>query len=297
MEEGEAIEHPWVSRAIENAQRKVEGHNFDMRKQLLEYDDVANDQRKVIYQQRNELLVASDVSETINSIRSDVVNSIINNFIPPQSIEEQWDIPGLTEALESELGLKINVQSWLDEDASLHEENLREKIIEALVNEYDDKAEQVGKEIIQHFEKEVMLKVLDNQWREHLAMMDQLRQGIHLRGYAQKNPKQEYKRESFELFTDMLDRIKYEVIKVLSQVRVQSEEDVAAIEEQRRQQQQIGAMEYQHAAASAMQAEGEAEGDEHAAEPYVREGRKVGRNEPCPCGSGKKYKQCHGKLN
>ena len=292
MQEGEAIEHPWVSRAIENAQRKVEGHNFDMRKQLLEYDDVANDQRKVVYQQRNELMAEEDISETVDAIRHDVVNSLISAYIPPQSIEEQWDIPGLEEALEGEYALKLDIQGWLKEDTSLHEETLREKILDELISEYKAKEESVGTEVIRHFEKAVMLEVLDSQWKEHLAMMDQLRQGIHLRGYAQKNPKQEYKRESFELFTDMLDRIKQEVIRILSRVQVRSEDDVEAIEQQRRQQQQHEAMQFQHADVASMG--GEAEEEEHT--PYVREGRKVGRNEPCPCGSGKKYKHCHGKL-
>ena len=295
MEEGEAIEHPWVSKAIENAQRKVEGHNFDMRKQLLEYDDVANDQRKVIYQQRNELLVASDISETVRTIRADVTNSVINNFIPPQSVEEQWDVPGLEEALEAEFGLKLDIQGWLDADSNLYEEQLRGKILAAMEEQAKAKEESVGTEVIRHIEKAVTLQVLDNQWRDHLALMDQLRQGIHLRGYAQKNPKQEYKRESFELFGEMLERIKHEVISILCRVQVQSEEDVAAIEALRRQQQNAGEMEFQHAEASAMTEEGSDE-KEAAATPYVREGRKVGRNEPCPCGSGKKYKQCHGKL-
>ena len=294
MEEGEAIEHPWVSKAIENAQRKVEGHNFDMRKQLLEYDDVANDQRKVIYQQRNELLTADDISDIVKSIRADVLNNTVDSFIPPQSIEEQWDVAGLTDGLEAEFGISLEIQKWLNEDKSLDEEKLRQKILNELETEYDTKTQVVGSQVIRHFEKEVMLKMLDTQWREHLGLMDQLRQGIHLRGYAQKNPKQEYKRESFELFTEMLERIKYEVIKVLSQVKVQSEEDVAAIEEQRRQQ-LAADVEYKHAEVNAMT--GEKAQEEASAAPFVREGRKVGRNEPCPCGSGKKFKQCHGKLS
>ncbi len=296
MEEGEAIEHPWVSKAIENAQRKVEGHNFDMRKQLLEYDDVANDQRKVIYLQRNELLVAEDISETVKAIRADVTNGVINNFIPPQSVEEQWDVPGLEEALEAEFGLKLDIQGWLEADNTMEEEQLREKILQMMEQQAKAKEESSGSEIIRHIEKAVTLQVLDNQWRDHLALMDQLRQGIHLRGYAQKDPKQEYKRESFELFGEMLEHIKHEVIGILSRVQIQSEEDVAAIEAQRRQQQHISEMEFQHAEVNAMAAEEGTEAEEVAATPYVREGRKVGRNEPCPCGSGKKYKQCHGKL-
>ncbi len=295
MEEGEAIEHPWVSKAIENAQRKVEGHNFDIRKQLLEYDDVANDQRKVIYRQRNELLVAEDVSGTVKAIRADVTNGVINNFIPPQSVEEQWNVPGLEEALDAEFGLQLDIKGWLEADSSLEEELLREKILQMMEEQANDKEEIAGDEVIRHIEKAVTLQVLDNQWRDHLALMDQLRQGIHLRGYAQQDPKQEYKRESFELFAEMLEHIKREVITILSRVQIQSEEDVAAIEAQRRQQQHASEMEFQHAEVNAMAEEG-GEAGEAVATPYVREGRKIGRNEPCPCGSGKKYKQCHGKL-
>jgi len=292
MEDGEAIEHPWVSKAIENAQRKVEGHNFDMRKQLLEYDDVANDQRKVIYTQRNELMAMGDISESINTIREDVVNNIINAYIPPQSIEEQWDLEGLEDAIEGDFGAKADVRTWLKEDSALHEESLRTKILDSVIAAYQEKESEAGSETMRHIEKAVMLQVLDTQWKEHLAMMDQLRQGIHLRGYAQKNPKQEYKRESFEMFTDMLERIKHEVVTILSRVQVRSDEEIAAMEEQRRQQ--TGDIEYQHADASAM-GNDEVSDEEHA--PFVRDERKVGRNEPCPCGSGKKYKQCHGKLN
>jgi len=294
MQEGEAIEHPWVSRAIENAQRKVEGHNFDMRKQLLEYDDVANDQRKVIYSQRNEILAAEDVSDTIELIRADVVNDTISTYVPPQSIEEQWDIPALEEALDGEYGLKLDIRDWLEQEKNLDEDALRERIIEALSQAYQAKQEAVGAEVIRHVEKEVMLHVLDSQWRDHLALMDQLRQGIHLRGYAQKNPKQEYKRESFELFSEMLDRIKHEVVSILSRVQVRSEDELQALEAQRRQHDRD--MQFQHAEVNAMQGEAETESQAEAATPYVREGRKVGRNEPCPCGSGKKYKQCHGRI-
>jgi preprotein translocase subunit SecA len=292
MEEGEAIEHPWVSRAIENAQRKVEGHNFDIRKQLLEYDDVANDQRKVIYEQRNELMAQDDISDIIRAIRKDVLGAVIDNYIPPQSMEEQWDIPGLTDALAHEFELAMDLQGWLDSDESLHEESLRERILEEAQNRYAEKEAQTNPEVLRHFEKAVMLQVLDGLWKEHLAAMDHLRQGIHLRGYAQKNPKQEYKREAFELFTELLDRIKHEVIVILSKVQVRAEEDVQAVEAQRRTTVNV---EYQHDEMSAM-SEGESEA-EAAHTPFVREGRKVGRNEPCPCGSGKKYKQCHGKLN
>ena len=292
MKEGEAIEHPWVSKAIENAQRKVEGHNFDIRKQLLEYDDVANDQRKVIYEQRNELMAQDDVSETIAAIREDVVSGLIDAYIPPQSLEEQWDVPGLEEALEGGFGLRLDIRGWLEEDENLHEEPLRHRILEAVVQAYADKEAQVGAEVMRHVEKAVMLQVLDSQWKDHLAAMDYLRQGIHLRGYAQKDPKQEYKRESLELFTQMLERIKQEVISILSKIQVRSEQDVEAVEAQRRRQQ---AMEFQHAQASALA--GPAEEEAEAPAPFVRHERKVGRNEPCPCGSGKKYKQCHGRLN
>jgi preprotein translocase subunit SecA len=297
MQEGEAIEHPWVSKAIENAQRKVEGHNFDIRKNLLEYDDVANDQRRVIYSQRNELMAADDISETIKGVRVDVVNAVIDTFVPPQSLEEQWDVPGLEDAIEGEFGLKLPLRTWLEQDESLHEETLRERIVEELERVFAEKEAQVGSPVMRHFEKAVMLQVLDTQWKEHLANMDYLRQGIHLRGYAQKNPKQEYKREAFELFGAMLERVKHETITLLSKIQFRSEQDVEAVEAQRRAPKQ---MEFQHAEASALSGgagESEPGGEAEKAEPFVREGRKVGRNEPCPCGSGKKYKHCHGRLS
>ena len=293
MQEGEAIEHPWVSKAIENAQRKVEGHNFDMRKQLLEYDDVANDQRKVIYEQRSELMAADDISGSIKGLRADVVNRAINDYIPPQSIEEQWDVPALHEALLGEFGVDLDIKGWLEADESLHEETLRERILAESEKAYEAKEADAGSEVMRHIEKAVMLRVLDTQWKDHLATMDYLRQGIHLRGYAQKNPKQEYKRESFELFSNMLDRIKHEVVTVLSKIQIRSESDVEAMESQRGPSEER--MQFQHAEASALSGAQQAE-EEHAPTPYVREGRKVGRNEPCPCGSGKKYKHCHGKL-
>ncbi|NOX42193.1 MAG: preprotein translocase subunit SecA [Gammaproteobacteria bacterium] len=299
MEEGEAIEHPWVSKAIENAQRKVEGRNFDIRKQLLEYDDVANDQRKVIYEQRNELMATDDISETIKTIREDVVNSVIAAHIPTQSMEEQWDVPGLTEALERELGQKMEIQAWLDSDDHLHEETLYTRIHEELAKSYVEKEDLAGKGVVRHFEKAVMLQVVDSLWKDHLAAMDHLRQGIHLRGYAQKNPKQEYKREAFESFMQMLERIKTEVVSVVSKVQVRAEEDVEAVEAQRRQG---AALQFQHADASAMALSDSGEGGENAVQageqhtPFVRDGKKVGRNDPCPCGSGKKFKQCHGKI-
>ncbi len=303
MERGESIEHPWVSRAIENAQRKVEGHNFDIRKQLLEYDDVANDQRKVVYEQRGEVMAEEDISGMIADIRADVVDNFISGYIPPQTLEEQWDIPGLEEGLQGQFGIELPIQSWLDEDDNLHEELLRERILGAIEETYQLKEQQAGEAVMRHFEKAIFLQVLDGLWKEHLAAMDYLRQGIGLRGYAQKNPKQEYKREAFELFTQLLDRVKEDVISVLSKVQVRAEEDVAAVEEQRRRS---APMEFQHqeapgladeAAEVAAEVAAEEAGESDAAEPFVRGERKVGRNEPCPCGSGKKYKQCHGKLN
>lgn len=284
MERGEAIEHPWLSRAIENAQRKVEGRNFDIRKQLLEYDDVANDQRKVIYSQRNELMASEDIAETIEVIRGDVVESIINDYIPPQSLEEMWNVAGLEDRLKGDLALDLPVQAWLDADDKLHEEQLREKILEAVVNEYKQKEETVGEEALRQFEKAIMLQTLDSHWKDHLAAMDHLRQGIHLRGYAQKNPKQEYKRESFELFSAMLDSLKFDVISVLSKVRVQAREEVEELEERRREQEAMAQQNYKTSGSEEEDA-------------TVRNTPKVGRNEPCPCGSGKKYKQCHGKLS
>jgi preprotein translocase subunit SecA len=298
MEKGEAIEHPWVTKAIENAQRKVEAHNFDIRKHLLEFDDVANDQRKVIYEQRNELMETEDISETIKAIRADVLGSVIDTHIPPQSLDEQWDVPGLEEAVEREFGQRMDIRGWLEADEDLHEENLRRRIYDELEGIYAAKEQRAGAQVMRHFEKAVMLQVLDTHWKEHLAAMDYLRQGIHLRGYAQKNPKQEFKREAFEMFSQMLERIKREVIGILSKVQVRAEEDVEAVEERRRA---AAPMQFEHAQASAMEAalaEGPATAQPAAQQaPYVRGGRKVGRNEPCPCGSGKKYKQCHGQIS
>ncbi len=294
MEEGEAIEHPWVSKSIENAQRKVEGHNFDIRKQLLEYDDVANDQRKVIYEQRNDLMRSEDISENIEGIRDDVVNDTIDLYIPPQSMDEMWDLPGLMDALEGEYGLRLEVDKWLEEDHGLNEEGLRKRIVEAVENAYREKEALVPAEHMRRFEKQVMLQILDGHWKEHLAAMDHLRQGIHLRGFAQKNPKQEYKREAFEMFAKMLDSIKKDVISIMSRVEVKGEEDVDAVEEQRRQ---APPMEYTHDAPDNGLQDETGNADEGGQEPFKRTERKVGRNEPCPCGSGKKYKQCHGRLS
>lgn len=294
MEEGEAIEHPWVTKAIENAQRKVEGRNFDIRKNLLEFDDVANDQRKVVYEQRNELLDTSDISETIHVIRDDVYGSVIDEYISPQSLEEMWDVPGLEARLKSDFALDLPLQQWLAEDDKLYEEKLRERILEEATRLYAHKEELVGKEVLRNFEKAVMLQTLDGLWKEHLAAMDHLRQGIHLRGYAQKNPKQEYKRESFDLFTQMLETLKRDVVSILSRVQVQ-ERDVEAMEEQQRQQAQAAPRTYTHAAAENQLADDEAQ-PEPGHVTFVRDEQKVGRNDPCPCGSGKKYKHCHGQL-
>ncbi|MFQ1778081.1 preprotein translocase subunit SecA [Aeromonas veronii] len=294
MEEGEAIEHPWVTKAIENAQRKVEGRNFDIRKSLLEFDDVANDQRKVVYEQRNELLDTNDISETIHVIRDDVYGAVIDEYIPPQSLEEMWDVPGLEARLKADFALDLPLQQWLAEDDKLYEEKLRERILDEATKLYAHKEELVGKEVLRNFEKAVMLQTLDGLWKEHLAAMDHLRQGIHLRGYAQKNPKQEYKRESFDLFTQMLETLKRDVVSILSRVQVQ-ERDVEAMEEQQRQQAEAAPHTYTHAAAESQLADEQAAGEEgHTT--FVRDEQKVGRNDPCPCGSGKKYKHCHGQL-
>jgi len=294
MQEGEAIEHPWVSRAIANAQRKVEGRNFDIRKQLLEYDDVANDQRKVIYEQRNKLMEVDDISESIRGLREDVVNEVIDFSIPPESLEEQWDIPALEASVEHEFGLNLSIQQWIKDDNTLTETSIRERILKALEEEHEKKATNIGQHVMHQFEKEVMLNVLDSQWKDHLAAMDHLRQGIHLRGYAAKNPKQEYKREAFELFSDMLIRIKHDVISLLARVQVHSDEDVEALERQRRMQSDL---EFVHPDMAAITDGNDAQTEpEQSRDPVVRDTPKVGRNAPCPCGSGKKYKHCHGRL-
>ncbi|MES9934856.1 MAG: preprotein translocase subunit SecA [Sedimenticola sp.] len=294
MEKGEAIEHPWVTKAIANAQKKVEGRNFDIRKQLLEYDDVANDQRKVVYEQRDGLMDMDDVSNSIQALREEVVNELIDRYIPPQSLEEQWNIPGLTEALQAEYELDYPVQQWLDEDDSLHEETLRKRILSEMEREYADKEALVGSEQLRMYEKAIMLQILDSNWKEHLAAMDYLRQGIHLRGYAQKNPKQEYKREAFEMFSRMLNSITHEVVAILAKLKVQMPEEMTVD-----RQDQSDDFQFQHEEFTGFE-EGEAapaaDAETPEQQPFVRGDRKIGRNEPCPCGSGKKYKQCHGKL-
>jgi len=300
MPEGEAIEHPWVSRAIENAQRKVEQRNFDIRKQLLEYDDVSNDQRKVIYEQRNELLASADIGGTVSAMRDDVLNSAIELYIAPGSMEEQWDVAGLEKALAGQYTLDLPLRQWLDEDNTLNEEGLRKRILEAADAYYREKETLVGAEGLRQFERAVMLQSMDTHWREHLSALDHLRQGIHLRGYAQKQPKQEYKREAFELFSSMLTAIKSEVTQITLTVQVRSQEDVQAVEPR----EELANVEFQHPGFESEFAEGEFARDElaeaampGAAKPFEREFPKVGRNDPCPCGSGKKYKHCHGKIS
>ena len=294
MEEGEAIEHPWVSRAIENAQRKVEGHNFDIRKQLLEYDDVANDQRKVIYEQRDELMATDDISETIIAMRESVINDVVTNYIPPNSIDEQWNISGLEQALREDFSLDLSINEWLEQDNDLHEENLRQRIVDMAEAACKAKEDIATSELMRNFEKAIMLQTLDSQWKEHLAQMDYLRQGINLRGYAQKDPKQEFKREAFAMFTSMLGNIKHEIISLISRVQVRDPKDVEAVEEQRRQS---GEIEYQHEEAEKLASdEKKKQGHSSHQQPITRDGKKVGRNDPCPCGSGKKFKQCHGVI-
>ena len=294
MQEGEAIEHPWVNKAIENAQRKVEGRNFDIRKNLLDYDDVANDQRKVVYRQRDDLMNVEDVSDEIQEIREEVVNDMIDMYIPPQSLEEQWDVEGLTEALKEHYDIHSPIQQWLDDDDDLHEETLRQRILDQIIDVYKAKEAQAGPEQMRRIEKEVMLYVLDTQWKEHLAAMDYLRNSIHLRGYAQKNPKQEYKREAFEMFSAMLGSMKQEVVQILTRLQLQEMP-------QPEPQPDPTEFNFQHEEFTGLgepeQANVMPEAAEEEQQPYVRPDKKVGRNEPCPCGSGKKFKQCHGKLN
>jgi preprotein translocase subunit SecA len=295
MEKGEAIEHRMVNNAIEKAQRKVEGRNFDMRKQLLEYDDVANDQRQMIYSQRNELMEAQDVSETINALWDDVVNEVIDGFVPPQSLEEQWDVSGLEQSLQTEFNLRLPLQQWLDEDDNLHEESLRAKIGSAIRDSYRVKEEAMGADI-RLFEKQIMLQILDSLWKEHLASMDYLRQGIHLRAYAQKQPKQEYKREAFELFEELLRNVKLEVIRFLARVEFQPSEDVQSIERKRREEDARNTLNFHKESSSSLGGDEPVTAPKEVQAPFIRREKKVGRNELCPCGSGKKFKSCHGTL-
>jgi preprotein translocase subunit SecA len=307
MREGEAIESKLLSRQIERAQRKVEAHNFDIRKNLLEYDDVANDQRKVVYHQRSELMEADEIEESVAAIRDEVIADTVQQYIPPGSLEEQWDADGLTQALESDFGLRLDISRWVREDKTLNDEGIVERCVEEAQQAYKKRESSIGSELMRNVEKQVMLRQLDFHWKEHLAGMDHLRQGIGLRSYAQKNPKQEYKREAFEMFGAMLDQVKHDTISILTRIRIQGEQDLDDTAERRRA---AAAMRFQHAEASALgagpsgapPAAGQQQAGPVAAPPpepvapFVREGRKVGRNEPCPCGSGKKFKQCHGKL-
>ena len=298
MKEGEAIEHPWITKAIANAQKKVESRNFDIRKQLLEYDDVANDQRKAIYSQRNDLLDNVDIKETIDSIRGDVFTTVIDQYIPPQSIEEMWDVAGLEAALKNDFDLDLSIAKWLDEEQNLHEENLRERILQLAQDKYLEKENAAGADAFRQFEKSVMLQTLDTLWKEHLAAMDYLRQGIHLRGYAQKDPKQEYKRESFNMFANMLESLKYDVIGILSRVQIRSQEEVDEAERQRQAEIERLMAKQQANHESMTTIDGENDGQSsNSSQPIVRTQAKVGRNDPCPCGSGKKYKHCHGAVN
>ncbi len=292
LPEGEAIEHVWVTRAIENAQRKVEARNYDMRKQILEYDDVSNDQRKVIYQQRNELMDSRDISETIGGMRESVLQRTVSEYISPGSMEEQWDVPGLEKALMAEFQLHLLLTQMLEQEKTLDENGLRERVLAAAQQQYQEKVARVGEEVMHGYERLLMLQSLDTHWREHLGALDHLRQGIHLRGYAQKNPKQEYKREAFELFSNMLESVKSDVTQTLMNVQIRSEQDVEAAEAP----QAPSNIQYHHADYEEALGHNEAAASEESTT-FVRHGEKVGRNDPCPCGSGKKYKQCHGKLS
>ena len=292
MAEGEAIEHPWVSKAIENAQRKVEAHNFDIRKQLLQYDDVANDQRKVIYQQRDDLLHSESITEAISDMRKDVLQAVFRSHLPVNSLDEQWDITGIEQNLLNEFGVELPIQQWLDSEDQITDEDIYQRILAHFESNYQAKSETLGDELLIRLEKEITLMILDRHWKDHLAAMDYLRQGIGLRGYAQKNPVQEYKRESFEMFTTMLDGINYEVVQALTRVQIRSEEQVEALEQRHQPDQEI---KMEHASAlNPLDSEQSQEEDPH--QPFVRKEPKLGRNEPCWCGSGKKFKQCHGKL-
>ena len=295
MENGEAIEHKMVTNAIEKAQRKVEGRNFDIRKQLLEYDDVANDQRQMIYGQRNELIESEEISHIVDALWDDVIDEVIDGYIPRQSLEEQWDVPGLESACHTEFNVKLPVQNWLDEDSSLFEDTLRQRIVEEIRAEYVKKEALVGSQL-RIFEKRIMLDILDGLWKEHLAAMDYLRQGIHLRAYAQKKPKDEYKREAFDLFDNLLRSIRFDVIRFLSRVQFQTEEDAEALELRRREEESKVQRSYQKDGSPGMDGAAPKVPVDELKEPFVRQDKKVGRNEPCPCGSGKKYKSCHGKL-
>ena len=298
MQPGESIEHPWVTKAIENAQRKVEAHNFDIRKHLLEYDDVANDQRKVVYEQRRELMQTEDISENLTAIREDVTDHTIGEYLPDGSVEEQWEIEGLDQALESTFGLSLKVHDWLD-DESVDREEICKRIHQQVSDLFGEKEDRVGAELMRRLEKDIMLKVLDNRWKEHLAAMDYLRQGIGLRSYAQKNPKQEYKREAFNMFQQMLEQIKHETVSLIARAELPTLEEIRALEEAQQIPEDI---EYQHVQADNVLQPGTPQPQAAPPvqapkpKPFKRGKKKLGRNAPCPCGSGKKYKHCCGKL-
>ena len=296
MENGEAIEHRWVTRAIENAQRKVEGRNFDIRKNLLEYDDVANDQRRVIYSQRDQILEAESLETSVTSIREDVIEEVVHSYMAPGTVEDQWDVPGLEKTLEAEFQCRAPIGQWLNENSQMHIQDVVEKLVDTLEQEYHRKTEDIGEESMRQIEKHLMLQILDRHWKDHLASMDHLRQGIHLRGYAQKNPKQEYKQEAFTLFQEMLNQIQHELIRILHSFEMRRDDEVERLEQQRQEEARIQAEKMKLQAAPEPGTDGDAEAQSQAPKTVVREGRKIGRNEPCPCGSGKKYKQCHGKL-
>ena len=298
MEKGQAIEAKMVSKSIENAQRKVEGHNFDIRKNLLEYDNVANDQRKVIYEQRSDLLESTDVSDSVESFIYDVVDATTSRFIPQGSLDEQWDIEGLTQYFKNEMALDIDIQGWLDADDALHEEPLREKIQDAVIQAIKAKEDLISSDRMRSLERDVLLHVLDSHWKEHLAAMDYLRQSVGLRGYAQKDPKQEYKREAFEMFEELLNKIKHDAVVFFTKLEITMPEEVEAIEEQHKlAHEQQTDLEFKHEEAESLGGSSETELKPEPMRPFKRAEQKVGRNEPCPCGSGKKYKQCHGKLS
>ena len=306
MKEHEVIESGMVTKQIANAQRKVEAHNFDIRKNLLDFDDVANDQRKVIYQQRNELLESESVQEAVDAIRDDVFMEHTRRYVPEHSIDEQWDVAGLERSLFDDFGVVVDIKALLAASHELDDAGIARHVVEAAHQHFAGREEQIGPDVMRHLEKHLMLNVLDQSWKEHLARMDYLRQGIHLRGYAQKQPKQEYKRESFELFSEMLEKVKREVTTLLARVRIRSEEEVAAMEaaERQRLEAQGRRMQFQHAETGGLGADEEAaqaqamaaQGEGVLARPQRAE-VKIGRNDPCPCGSGKKYKQCHGQLS
>jgi preprotein translocase subunit SecA len=302
MQKGEAIEHRWVSRSIEGAQRKVEARNFDIRKNLLKYDDVANEQRRAIYGQRDDVLASESLAESFEAMYEDVVSTVMSEFIPPQSIDEQWDVEGFEKALKTDFDIEIPVKQWLDEDDRLEEVALRAKVANAAREAYKAHRANIGDEMTNMIEKQIMLQVLDRHWKEHLAAMDYLRQGIHLRGYAQKNPEQEYKRESFQLFQQLLGAVKLEVVQSIARIHVPSAAEIEAMEAQQAADAAAMKLHFEHEQLTGLPEDAHVpmESDEQqpaakaSANPYANQ--YVGRNDPCPCGSGKKYKQCHGQL-